>query len=180
MFSTCPAGLSQGWQNPWGLEGLVFSGFSLYLSQFEMEYKAVRRQCTTLVLGLAERALVYLFELACMTFSVFSPTKRVFWFLEEQFLSEFELPHLAPDFSHGEGLGLTLAFAASVSKLGSTEVGESKLGTWICKVLRSCPRERSGGAPAGARRPLCARSLGKMEADATAEQQTPSCQSASS
>jgi len=78
------------------------------------------------------------------------------------------------DISHGEGLGLELAFASSVSKMQAQRWG--KQPTYICVALRSHPREHSGGAPGGAGIPQLHTVLqGKMEPDADAEQQRACC-----
>lgn len=97
----------------------MFSVFTLDLSQFEMEYKAARRQHTTTVLGLAERLidlfiLNHLYEIFC-----FHQPNMLFDFWKNTLFLNPSSPiwhHL--DFSYGDGRGLALAFASSASMLG--------------------------------------------------------------
>lgn len=131
----------------------MFPVFSLSLSQFEItQYEVVRRQCTTQVLGLAEKCGVlnfiffFFFEYLYDIFFMFSPTKHVIWFLEEHVISESEQPFLAPfRFFHQRGTGSCTCLCFLFQQTGSAGAGKTKHILWICLAGRSNPWEHLRG-----------------------------------
>lgn len=91
-----------------------------------MEYKAVRRQCTTSVLGFAER-FVYLFILNHLYEIFCFHQPNVIWLLEKHFISESKQLSLAP-FRFFPWRGIETCACLWCQQTGSTEVGKSTQG----------------------------------------------------
>lgn len=120
----------------------MFPVFSLSLSQFEItQYEVVRRQCTTQVLGLAEKCGVlnfiffFFFEYLYDIFLCFHQPNMLFDFWRNMLFLNLSSPFwLHSDFSIREGLGLVPAFASCFSKLGAQ--GQARLNTYCESALQ--------------------------------------------
>lgn len=127
--------LSLDLQNPSRLKSLVFSVFSLDLSQLEIHYEAVRRQCTTAVLGHGE-TFIYLFKITCMNFS-FSHPNVLFKIWRMFYCWIFAALSGTIVIFYMKGLELASVFASSISKLWSQRWGRASWNLLCTEVLPS-------------------------------------------